>query len=435
MGRLIAVFTAITLLAPAAPAAAAELTHVASSGEPQNPFDLDLSVRWERSQRRASIDREYAEAPATGDPPFAAVRELPQLRYEELTNLLVPRLAVGLWEDLELNAELPWYLAQETTWRLASGVGDPGLPNTIEDNLLDPDGAAYATAHRLFTTSPDQTVFQGGTLGDLKVGLSWGVFSQRRDDTKPDWVVGVAVTFPTAKRYDPVAGRDPASWDSPYLASTTTGPVGQKVWRYDLHTTLARRMGAVEPYFRANVTLLQKSSGTYSNCDHAAELVAGASDTGAQARGDMVALCAQDPKRWGAELPWYLGLTFGTELVPYEDAVASQKIAFDLRLSGEYTSAARWYNELTHATGKLLATESYTTVTGRLGLLLRASEYVAVEAAGTFGWVSSHDLTGEDLGTQAVNPNFDWRYDAPGRRFRATEGTVFDVEVSGILRF
>jgi len=432
MGRLIAVFTAITLLVPAFPAAAAELTRVASSGDKDDPFDLDLSVRWERTQRRASITREYAEG---GAAPFATVTELQQLRHEETTNLLVTRLAVGLWEDLELAAELPYVLAQETKWRLASGVG-PGqpTPNTIEENFVDPDGGAYATAHPLFTTSPEQTVFQGGALGDLEVGLAWGVLSQARDDTKPTWVVGFKLTFPTAKLYDPAEGRN-TYWDSPYLLDSSVGPTGQKVWRWELQTAVSRRMGPAEPYFQAGLTLLQKSSGTYSNCDHAAEAVAVAGPTGPQGRSDMVALCAADPKRWGARLPWYLALTFGTELVPYEDVAASQKIAFDLRVSGEYTSRARWYNELTHATGKLLTTGSHLTMTGRLALLLRASEYVSVQAAGTFGWTSSHDLTGEDLDTAASNPNFDWRYDAPGRRFRATEATVLGFEVSGMISF
>jgi hypothetical protein len=437
MGRLIAVITAITLLAPAGPAAAAELTRVASSGEKDDPFDLDLTVRWERGQRRATITREYAEGSAAGDPtaPFAAVKDLQQLQWEETTNLLVSRVAIGLWEDLELSAELPYYLAQESTWKLASGVGGPDLPDTISGNAIDPDGQPCTVAPcPLFTVDPAQTIFQGGTLGDLKVGLSWGILSQARDDTKPTWVVGFQVTFPTAELYDPAAGRN-TFWDSPYVLSSNVGPVGQKVWRYDLQTAISRRLGPVDPYLRANLTFLQKSSGTYSNCDHAAELAAVAPPYGPQGRSAMAALCAADPTRWGARLPWYLGLTFGTELVPYEDAAANQKIAFDVRFSGEYTSASRWYNELTHATGKLLATGSYLTVSGRLGLLLRASEYVSVQAAGTFGWASSHDLTGEDLDSAAANPNFDWRYDAPGRRFRATEATVLGLEVSGMLSF
>ena len=51
------------------------------------------------------------------------------------------------------------------------------------------------------------------------------------------------------------------------------------------------------------------------------------------------------------------------------------------------------------------------------------------------GYVTPHLLTGESLAGQAENPNFDWRYDAPARRFRLTEATVFDLQVAGVLQF
>jgi hypothetical protein len=34
-----------------------------------------------------------------------------------------------------------------------------------------------------------------------------------------------------------------------------------------------------------------------------------------------------------------------------------------------------------------------------------------------------------------TNPNFDWRYDAPGRRFRISEASTFDLAVTGIIYF
>lgn len=433
MGRLTAVCLATILLCPAAPAAAAELTRVASSGERDNPFDLDLSVRWERTQRRAAIQREAVDTAG----PFGRAYDLPQLRYEEISNVLVPRVAVGLWEDLQLHAELPYHLAQETSWRLASGVGPLGLPDTIAGDPYDPDGAACAAPAgcAAFPTSGTQTVYRGGTAGDLKVGLTWAPFAERRDDTKPTWVVGLEVTFPTAKPYDPAAGRSATGdWSSPYIFKTSTGPVGQKVWRWGFFTALSKRVGPIDPYLKLGVTLLQRSSGTYSNCDQAAPL-----DAAGQGRTGMATLCAADPQRWGARLPWHLGFTFGSELVPYEDVAARQKIAFDLRLQADYTSRARWYNELTDATGKLLATQPYLTVGGRAGMVFRASEYVSVQASAGLAWVAPHDLTGEDpafdAGGAATNPNFDWRYDAPGRRFRATEETVFDLQVTGLLQF
>jgi hypothetical protein len=34
-----------------------------------------------------------------------------------------------------------------------------------------------------------------------------------------------------------------------------------------------------------------------------------------------------------------------------------------------------------------------------------------------------------------MNPNFDWRYDAPGRRFRVSEVAIFALSVGGIVQF
>ncbi len=34
-----------------------------------------------------------------------------------------------------------------------------------------------------------------------------------------------------------------------------------------------------------------------------------------------------------------------------------------------------------------------------------------------------------------MNPNFDWRYDAPGRRFRISEVSVFELSFAGVLQF
>jgi hypothetical protein len=62
MGRLhLRVLTALTVLSLAAPVPAAEVTRIASSGETDNPFDIDFQVRWERLQERGRISREVLE--------------------------------------------------------------------------------------------------------------------------------------------------------------------------------------------------------------------------------------------------------------------------------------------------------------------------------------------------------------------------------------
>lgn len=425
---------AAALLAAAPAARAAELTRLPSSFEPGDPFDLDLSLRWERLEQRGVVRREQAAAPAPGQA-FAAAEELPQLRLAAITNTVVPRLAIGLWRDLALHVELPWVLAHDVTWRPAAGLG-VDVPDTIGGNLLDPDGAPCAASPcPLFPVGDGVTVYHGGRLGDLKVGLDWGILSDRRDDTTSSLVVGLDVTFPTAARYDPVAGRG-QDWLLPWVAPGEAGPLGEKLWRWDLHATLSRRVGAVDPYLRVHATVQRASGATYSNCEHAAALESpAASAQGPQLRSGAAALCAADPARWGARPPFLAGLLFGAEWVAFQDPAAAQKIALDLRLGGEYTAAARWYNELTDATGKLHATGEFVTLSGRLGLHFRASEQVLLEAAAGAGYVTPHLLTGEPLDTAAENPNFDWRYDPPARRFRLAETTVFDLQFSGVLIF
>jgi hypothetical protein len=133
------------------------------------------------------------------------------------------------------------------------------------------------------------------------------------------------------------------------------------------------------------------------------------------------------------------------------DEVEQQRIALDLRLFADYTSSHRFYNELTDATGKLHQTEDYLTVGGFLGFYLRASRYVSLHATASLATRTSHLLTGESLGRDDTwpaidpsgvtvdpslqNPNFDWRYDVPGRRFRASEIALFQLSFGGVLQF
>jgi hypothetical protein len=453
MGRLpLGAFLAFIAAAVAGPAGAAEVARVASS-EPGNPFDLHVSIRWDREQERGKITREQADP--LENPPFGAIVNVDELRYTRVRNVIVPRIALGLYRDVELHLEMPYVLADDHSWRFAFVNGVPvggiaGSSSTVEMNAVDAMNQPCAGPCPLFPVAPSTTVYHGGRAGDAKVGLSWGVFNDRKDDTKPFWLVGFDVTLPTSSLYDPAAGRGGTSpaWISPHTLSGNVGAFGEKVWKWDLHTVLSRRIGPIDPYFKAHVTAMTHSSDTYSNCNHASEMNAW---TVAQMTNAAVTNCA-DPG-WetdaGAQLPWIAGLTFGTELVPYEKRAEDQKVTFDVRVWADYTSSQRFYNQLTDATGKLHRTEPYLTMGGFLGMYLRASRYVSLHAAASLATQTAHFLSGEQLGREAVgsgdvtgitanpnmNPNFDWRWDAPGRRFRITETSVFGLSVAGVLQF
>jgi len=253
--------------------------------------------------------------------------------------------------------------------------------------------------------------------------------------------VGFDITFPTAALYDPWAGRVLAAntYVSPYMVPAKVAGVGQKIWKFDLQTALSKRMGPIDPYFKAHVTLPRRFSTTYSNCDHVNDAIN-------PPPGTLVSKANCALPQWkdaaGAKLPWNTGLIFGTEFIPLENKVEGQRMVIDLRLTAEYTSKARWYNELTDATGKLLSTGSYAQIGGLVSFLFRASRYVAVQGDAGYTWESPHLLTGEPLGVAdgsnslpGQNPNFDWRWDAPGRRFRITSASIFSLQLSGILNF
>lgn len=439
MGRLRSLAALLAALAGAAPAAAAEITRVASSGEPEKPFELSLEVRWERASRRANITREFGENQS--QPPTGVVRDAPELEYTQVTNRIVSRLSVGLWRDLELRAELPYVLSDDSTWKsaadsaavsgvLSNGVDASGLPCTTAPCPIFPVGVTHRA---------------GGALGDLRIGLAWAIQNERKDAWAPTWVVSLDVTAPTAPRFDPAAGRlTAASWATP--PSFTSGgksPVGRKIWVYDLATALSRRMGAAEPYFKAHLAIPQRSSSTYSNCEHAAALAA---QDPAQMSSVAAANCALPA--WKTEAlakpPLVFGMVFGSELVPWDDRASGQRFAFDLRGGVDFVGRARWYNELTPATGKLLATDPYLSLTALLAMDLRASRHITLRAQGTFQHDVAHFVTGEPQGNVMneigvaggdVNPNFDWRYDLPGRRFRIGDVLAWTVTVSGALTF
>jgi len=443
MGRLPAVFTAAALLAMAAPTRAAELTHVATAAEPGNAFNLDLSVRWERTQKKATITRERATA-VTPAEPFGAVEDAPELSFSEVTNVVIPRVAFGVYQDVELHFEMPYYLGQDVSWKYASGI-TVASESSISSNTIDANGQPCATAPcPLFPAGPkDTTVYHGGVAGDLKAGLAWGIFSDVKDESRPYWLVGLDVTFPTSALYDPWAGRVQSNnFLSPYVLPAQMAGVGQKIWKFDLQTALSKRMGNIDPYFKAHLSLPRHFSSTYSNCDHVNDPTAPPDGVAFTSVTRTNCGLAQWKDEAGAKLPWTAGLTFGVEFVPLEDKVEGQRVVIDARLVADYTSKSRWYNELTDATGKLLYTESYLQAGGLLSFLFRASRYVAVQGQAGYTLETSHLLTGEPLGvadgtntSPDQNPNFDWRWDAPGRRFRITSAGIFSLQVSGIVNF
>ncbi|MFL5343398.1 MAG: hypothetical protein ACJ8AT_01325 [Hyalangium sp.] len=416
MLRLRAILAALLLGAPLA-ASAADITRIASSFDEDDPFDLFIDVGFERTQSREKIVREQLAG--------TELQEASEVWHKAVDSRLNLKLAIGLYKDLEFSFGLPLILQQNDSYNFVSGTNDAN--STIVNNCLNPDGTLSSTAcpSSLFTIP--QTSKRGG-LGNMHFGMAYAFFNQQRDDTKPMWLVGLDYEAPTAKVRDP-------SEDNTAVTNTK-GNVGDGVHKYTFYTSLSRKMGVAEPYFKASYTLPVLGPGFYSNCAHPETL----------GTPENCGVGKWNRKETGIHAPQVASFLFGSEFTAFRDTNKDQKFALDIRTIGNYVSAGRYYNELSAAMGKLLSSSDFFQVGGQVGATASAGEAFTLRASGTFLYDTDHTLTNESLGVTPqdaaanpsnpdINPNFDYRTDLTTRRFRATESTTFRLELSASFAF
>jgi hypothetical protein len=430
MFRLRAVLAALLLGSPLA-ASAADITRIASSFDEDDPFDLIIDLSFERTQSRSKIVREQL-APGGG-----GLTEATELWHRGTDSRLNIELSLGLYKDLEFSFGLPLILQQNDSYAFVSGTNASN--STIVNNCVEPSGApipncvdAGANTRALFAVPSES---RRGGLGNMRFGLAYAFFNQERDDTKPMWIVGIDYEAPTAEVRDPTLD---ISLDD------TKGNVGDRVHKYTFYTAFSRRLGKVaEPYFRAHYTLPVAGPGIYSNCFN--------QDNNPPTLG-RPENCFEGPwtrKETGTKAPHMAGFTVGAEFTAIDDRQKGQKFGLDLRTIGNYVSPGRYYNQLSAAMGKLLATQDYFQVGGQAGLTALAGNAFMLRASGTFLYNTDHTLTDERIGKDQngngeiditgnpieINPTFDFRTDLTSRRFRATENKTFRLDLMASFSF
>jgi hypothetical protein len=430
MSRLRAVVAALTLGVPFA-AGAADVTRVATSFEDDDPFGLYIDMGFEQRLNRSKILREQLPNAEGGPRQYSE-----ELWYRGTESRLNLNLAVGIFRDLQLTFGMPIIFRHDENWKFVAGTSE--LNSSIINNCVRTDGSPVPGCDPTTGTNRSplfavpSEVHRGG-LGNMRFGLHGALFNQRKDETKPTWVVGLDYEAPTAAVMDP----------SVVTLPEERGKIGDRTHKYTLSTALSRKIGLAEPYFRAYYTIPVRGPQAYTNCSNLATGGVGLGTPG------NCGIEGWDRKETGIKVPKVGGLAFGSEFTAYSPDGKDQKLLVDARALANFVSAGRYYNELSGVMRKLLATSDYVQFGGQVGVTARATDTFSLRASGLFLYNTDHALTDEKIGKDLngngavdlddnpaeINPNFDFRTDFVSRRFYVSESRTFRLDLQATFSF
>lgn len=438
-----------------------ENTTVIDAFDKDDPFDANLLIGFRQQWKSANIRRESAlqqNGLATGG--FTPANEN-IAAYSQSLSILDVGADIGIFRDLALSIRLPIILADSR--ELSDLDGSTKNPQRLQDSQGD---ALFGVPFKSPTRSG---------IDWLGLGLNYAIFNQQRDDTKPTWVVGGEARIAIGERIhacnDAVANKCPDP-QNPNGPGRDPG-ISRGMNAYILHTVFARRFGYVEPYtgFRVQAEVPQSNSDFGKTSD---------------LRGSLL------------NTPPIVGtITVGTEVFPYENREAFQRLSLDFKVRGSYHSPGREYSELFDALGSSQARslrnpnaasyrsgpDGFTSVAdpngakvfftgitdqqafgsfgGFAGVTWQTGEYVKFNAGMGLTHVQSHLITAADACnpdtrsdagasgpcrsgapnsaggtvTGIPNPNHRQSIDLPGRRFSVDDTLLVDLWVSGTLMF
>jgi hypothetical protein len=418
---------ALLIACLAVSASAAELTRVASSFEEKDPFGMFLDFTFDRIQDRGKIVREWYQL---GD-----LQDVTELFYQRYETRLGIDTHIGLYKDFELHIGVPIVFQSDRSWRFAAGTN--GDNTTIYRNCtLDPRGTQCANPGsgdgQLFAVGDPQSASYRSGLGDFTFGIAWNAFVQKKDPSKPNWTLRFDYTAPTAAMLNPTTA----------TSSASRGAIGDRIHRYTFSTAVSKKVSRyVEPYSGIWYTLPWRGPGFYSNCDNASDE--------RQGRAENCGVAIWDRAETGIKPAHQGGATMGIEVTPFAREDRHQRVTFDFRTFFNYTSEGRYYNEMSDLLGKLLYTSDYGTVGGQFGFIGQAAEFVTLKASTSIAYNTERFLTNENIGKdltgngtvditaapEEINPNYDFRIDRVGRRFRIQENYVFRIMVTAYFNF
>ncbi len=429
--------------------------------------ELFLGVSFDRSQKRATISREWVQ---TVDGQLKAL-DVKELDFSANTQRLLLELRVGIYHHLEFHAIAPIVLQDDTEISFADGVeGNSTIFGSLNAN--DPD-----FDYRFPITQVPASRKRSG-FGDMTFGLSWSPFVDKKDESYPTLTLRGDIIAPTGKTRDPV--------EQAALPGGSGGHVGLGQTTFDVSVALSKRTSPNTPALDPYITF-----------------------------GARIPVATSKQRGRGMKPPASGRFTIGSELIFHEEEESHQRYALDLSFGVRYVGIGRTYSELSDylpnfdqtrvpgsrgqnpafgpeivnyedynnpnnynanidgaqcgilanvPCGELNRVDEHLEMQGSLAFHIQPAKYALIRAGVSLAMVNDHLLTAERVGTDEdpasaqgqicedapcigrVNarnsqgndersPYYDPRYDEPGRRFIIKNTTNFTVFVTAAAQF
>ncbi len=304
---------------------AADVTRVASSFDGDNKFDLHFGVGYDFNFKKAALLREWSDA---NNPSSTVVRDL---LYQQFRHVVTPTLEIGLYKDLAVYLNVPIVVADQRTYSFDqqadpcrygdnATIQDPATcvnrdnSTTIRDGIV-PRGGFDATSDQPYSNiagTDSTTLFKGATrrgVDQLHVGLKYAILNQDRLSHMPKWVIGIEGRFSIGKPM--TFSRD--------LENASNTSVGRGMHELGIWTALSRRYRFLDPFFTAWWYQALRANNTEFK-DYG----------GAQDRSNPQS---------------QTGVSFGTEIVPFERKAKGQKVAVVIKGLAMLKYNGRGYSE------------------------------------------------------------------------------------------
>lgn len=313
-----------------ATAQAAEVTRVASSFDGDNKFDLHFGVGYDFNFKKAAVLREWSDE---NNPQSTLVRDL---IYRQFRHVVTPTMEIGLYKDLAVYVGVPIVISDTRNYQFDQeatncvyddGMRTPDDPatcvnhdnsTTIRDGIIPRDGFDATNTgqpYGNFGGAMTETIFKGANrrgVDQLHVGLKYAILNQDRLSHMPKWVIGLEGRFAVGA---------PMTFSRDIQTSDPKGNhvVGRGIHELGVWTALSRRYRFLDPFFtawwyqaiRAGKTEFENYGG------------------------------AQDRKNPQSQT----GVTFGTEIVPFERKAKGQKVAVVVKGLAMLRYGGRGYSE------------------------------------------------------------------------------------------